>query len=206
MDKQKQLEDSKKKMQKDTSLPLRTQATNLVFGEGDPDTEIMFIGEGPGFYEDQKGRPFVGNAGAFLNQLITSAGLIREKVFITNVVHHRPPQNRDPEPDEIKAYGLYLDQMIDIIGPKIIVTLGRFSMGKFLPSAKITGVHGKKFDVNWEGEDLVVVPMYHPAAGLRNPSVKVQTVEDFKKLPGILEEIKNKESSKKEEVEQMQLV
>ena len=206
MDKQKQLDDLKEKMQEDTSLPLRTQATNLVFGEGDHEAEVMFIGEGPGFYEDQKGRPFVGNAGAFLNQLITSAGLIREKVFITNVVHHRPPQNRDPEPNEIKAYELYLDQMIDIISPKIIVTLGRFSMGKFLPSARITGVHGKKFDVNWEGEDLVVVPMYHPAAGLRNPSVKVQTVEDFKKLPGILEEIKNKESSKKEEVEQMQLV
>ena len=193
-------------MREDKNLPLRKGATQLVFGVGDPETEIVFIGEGPGYYEDQKGEPFVGNAGAFLNQLLSSAGLTRQEVFITNVVHHRPPQNRDPEPDEIKAYGLYLDQMIDIISPKIIVTLGRFSMGKFLPSARITGVHGKKFDVNWEGEDLVVVPMYHPAAGLRNPSVKEQTVEDFKKLPGILEEIKNKESSKKEEVEQMQLV
>src|SRR3990167_10401484 len=206
MDKQEKLNELKKRMADDTALRLRKGATNLVFGEGSSETEIMFIGEGPGYYEDQKGRPFVGNAGAFLNQLLTTAGLIREKVFITNVVHHRPPQNRDPEPDEIKAYGLYLDQMIDIIGPKIIFPLGRFSMGKFLPSARITGVHGKKFDVNWEGDVLVIVPMYHPAAGLRNPSVKEQTVEDFKKLPGILEEIKNKESSKKEKVEQMQLV
>jgi len=192
MDKQEKLNELKKRMADDTALPLRKGATNLVFGEGSSETEIMFIGEGPGYYEDQKGRPFVGNAGAFLNQLLTTAGLIREKVFITNVVHHRPPQNRDPEPDEIKAYGLYLDQMIDIISPKIIVTLGRFSMGKFL--------------VNWEGDVLVIVPMYHPAAGLRNPSVKEQTVEDFKKLPGILEGVKNKESSKKEKVEQMQLV
>ncbi|KKQ97694.1 MAG: Phage SPO1 DNA polymerase-related protein [Candidatus Woesebacteria bacterium GW2011_GWB1_39_12] len=206
MNKQEQLNKLKVQMREDKNLPLRKGATQLVFGVGDPETEIVFIGEGPGYYEDQKGEPFVGNAGAFLNQLLSSAGLTRQEVFITNVVHHRPPQNRDPEPDEIKAYGLYLDQMIDIISPKIIVTLGRFSMGKFLPSARITGVHGKKFDVNWEGEDLVVVPMYHPAAGLRNPSVKEQTVEDFKKLPGILEEIKNKESSKKEEVEQMQLV
>src|SRR3989344_5918735 len=206
MDKQEQLGELKKKMFLDETLPLRKGASQLVFGEGDPESEIMFIGEGPGYHEDQKGRPFVGNAGAFLNQLLITAGLIREKVFITNVVHHRPPQNRDPEPDEIKAYGLYLDQMIDIISPKIIVTLGRFSMGKFLANAKITGVHGKKFDVNWEGDVLFIVPMYHPAAGLRNPSVKEQTVEDFKKLPGILEGVKNKESSKKEKVEQMQLV
>src|SRR3989337_2731256 len=206
MDKQEKLNELKKRMADDTALPLRKGATNRVLGEGSSETEIMFIGEGPGYYEDQKGRPFVGNAGAFLNQLLTTAGLTREKVFITNVVHHRPPQNRDPEPSEIAAYQPYLNEMIDIIDPKIIVTLGRFSMGKFLPNAKITSVHGKKFDVNWKGKNLVAVPMYHPAAGLRSVDVKQQTLDDFKKLPGILEATRNKDNNKKEEVKQMTLV
>ena len=206
MTKKEKLQKLKDSMQRDMALPLRKGATQLVFGEGDPETEIMFIGEGPGYWEDQKGSPFVGNAGAFLNQLLITAGLTREKVFITNVVHHRPPQNRDPEPSEIAAYQPYLNEMIDIIDPKIIVTLGRFSMGKFLPNAKITSVHGKKFDVNWKGKNLVAVPMYHPAAGLRSVDVKQQTLDDFKKLPGIVEETRNKDNNKKEEVKQMTLV
>ena len=207
MDKQEQLGELKKKMFLDETLPLRKGASQLVFGEGDPESEIMFIGEGPGYHEDQKGRPFVGNAGAFLNQLLITVGLDRKKVFITNVVHHRPPQNRDPEPAEIEAYQFYLDDMINIINPKIIITLGRFSMGKFLPAARITGVHGKKFEVEWKGKKKIVVPMYHPAAGLRNPDVKRQTIEDFKGLPGILETAKKEvESEKKEEAEQITLV
>ena len=202
------LSELKTKMKNDKSLPLRSNATNLVFGEGNPETEVMFIGEGPGYWEDQKGIPFVGNAGAFLNQLIVRVGLSREEVFITNVVHHRPPENRDPEPSEVAAYQPYLDEMIKIIEPEIIVTLGRFSMGKFLPNARISSVHGKKFDVNWKGRELVIVPMYHPAAGLRATGVKEQTIEDFKKLSEILKEVNDNESEKSNEStgEQMQLV
>jgi len=197
------LSELKTKMKNDKSLPLRSNATNLVFGEGNPETEVMFIGEGPGYWEDQKGIPFVGNAGAFLNQLIVTAGLTRE-----DVVHHRPPENRDPEPSEVAAYQPYLDEMIKIIEPEIIVTLGRFSMGKFLPNARISSVHGKKFDVNWKGRELVIVPMYHPAAGLRATGVKEQTIEDFKKLSEILKEVNDNESEKSNEStgEQMQLV
>jgi len=204
MDKQEKLNELKKKMLEDDSLPLKKGAKNLVFGVGDPETEVLFIGEGPGFWEDQKGIPFVGNAGAFLNQLLDYAKLNREKVYITNVVHHRPPQNRDPEPEEIAAYQPYLDQIIEIIDPKVIVTLGRFSMAKFLPNAKITLVHGKKFDVDWKGKKIVVVPMYHPAAGLRSSQIKSQTIEDFKKLAAIIANLEGEE--KQSQIEQMNLI
>lgn len=204
--KQKLLDKLRDKMREDLTLPLRKSTKNLVFGGGNPDSEIMFIGEGPGYWEDQKGLPFVGNAGAFLNQLLINSGLNREKVFITNVVHHRPPQNRDPEPAEIAAYQPYLDEMINVIDPKIIVTLGRFSLAKFLPNARITSVHGKKFETNWKGKSLVIVPMYHPAAGLRSTDVKQKTIEDFKRLPEILTEVKSKIVDKKEKAEQMNLI
>lgn len=205
-DKVKLLEILKRKMEKDDSLPLKKGATQLVFGVGDPDSPIVFIGEGPGYWEDKKGIPFVGNAGAFLNQLLLYANLKREKVFITNVIHYRPPQNRDPEAYEIEAFQPYLDKIIDIIKPKVVVSLGRFSMAKFLPNTRITSVHGKKFSVGWKNINLVVVPMYHPAAGLRNPDIKFQTIEDFKKLPIILEEVNKEEEVKKKEVKQMSLV
>ena len=197
-EKTKLLDELREKMKNDKTLPLRRGASNLVFGEGNPDCQIMCIGEGPGYWEDQKGRPFVGNAGAFLNQLLVDAGYKREDVFITNVVHFRPPENRDPLPEEIAAFAEYLDQMIEIINPQVIVTLGRFSMGKFLPAARITGVHGKKYNVKWNDKSLIVVPMYHPAAGLRNPAVKEQTITDFKKLPDILKESKDKAETLKE--------
>lgn len=203
MSKQKQLDDLKKAMNEDESLPLKKGATNLVFGSGDPDTEILFIGEGPGYWEDQKSIPFVGNAGKLLDNLLYSIKLDRKGVFITNVVHHRPPENRDPEPSEIEAYGKYLDKIIKIIKPKVIVTLGRFSMAKFLPNVKISSVHGKRYDVTWEGKDLIVVPMYHPAAGLRSLDVKQKLIDDFKNLPVLLEE---ERKVKKEEVEQMELI
>lgn len=207
------LQSLKEDMNKDLSLPLKKGATNLVFGEGNPDCQIMCIGEGPGYWEDQKGRPFVGNAGAFLNQLLLDAGYKREEVFITNVVHYRPPENRDPFPEEISAFAFYLDKMIDIINPEVIVTLGRYSMGKFLPNARISAVHGKKYIADWKGKNLVVVPMYHPAAGLRNPAVKEQTIADFKKLPEILKEVKTKIKTEVEinekdvnKIEQMNLI
>jgi DNA polymerase len=200
------LSELKDNMNGDQKLTLRAGDTNLVFGEGNEDANIMFIGEGPGFWEDKKGIPFVGNAGAFLNQLIIAAGLTRDSVFITNVVHHRPPSNRDPLPSEISAYQPYLDQMIEIINPKIIITLGRFSMGKFLPNVRITSVHGKKFEIEWKEKKLLVVPMYHPAAGLRSTDVKNQTIEDFRKLPKIIAELEKESQVFRERTEQMSLV
>lgn len=206
INKQERLDELKKRMLEDIRLPLRACATNLVFGNGNPYTEILFIGEGPGYWEDQKGEPFVGNAGKLLDSLLLSIKVERGDVYITNVVHHRPPDNRDPLPSEIEAYGKYLDRIIKIIDPKIVVTLGRFSMAKFLPNAKISGVHGRKFDVDWNGKYIVVVPMYHPAAGLRSLEVKQHLINDFKKLPEILEEIKNEVVVSKEKVEQMNLI
>jgi DNA polymerase len=188
------------KMKADKALPLQEGATNLVFGAGNPAAEIMLIGEGPGYWEDQKGKPFVGNSGKFLDQLLHSIKLPREMVFITNVVNYRPPENRDPLPEEIAAFKPYIDKMIEIIEPKIIITLGRFSMAKFIPGVKISDVHGKEKMIDWEGRKVVVVPMYHPAAGLRNGEVKRRTVEDFSKIPDILTE------TKQIEVEQMELI
>src|SRR3989344_1232517 len=131
MGKKEKLDEIRKRMNEDKSLPLRSGATQLVFGDGNPETDILFIGEGPGYWEDQKGLPFVGNAGKLLDQLLYSIKLDRTKDYITNVVHHRPPENRDPEPEEISSYKPYLDGIIQIIDPKVIVTLGRFSMAKF---------------------------------------------------------------------------
>lgn len=199
-EKQKELAKLKEKMKNDSSLPLKKGATNLVFGEGSFNSKVIFVGEGPGHWEDKKGRPFVGRAGAFLNQLLRSIKVPRKDVFITNVVHHRPPGNRDPELEEIKAYGRYLDKMIEIINPKAIVTLGRFSMAKFLPGTKISRIHGKPRKVDWKGKEIVIVPMYHPAAGLRNSNIKRQTFDDFKVLPEVLVE------ASKIEIEQMDLV
>lgn len=187
MNKRTELVELKKKMLSDSSLPLLKGANSLVFGEGTSDTKIMLIGEGPGFHEDQEGRPFVGRAGALLNQLLESIELDRSKVFITNVVHHRPPENRDPLPAEISAYGKYLDQMIDIIIPKVIITLGRFSMGKFIPDTNITNAHGLPHKVIWKENEIVVIPMYHPAAGLRNPAFKDALFVDFAKAKELID-------------------
>src|SRR3989304_9851278 len=122
------LRELKKKMKEDMSLPLRKSGTNLFFGEGSADAKLLFLGEGPGYFEDQKGRPFVGNAGALLNQLLYSIKLPREEVFITNVICYRPPENRDPLPEEIAAFEPYIDEMIEVIKPKVIVTVGRGCM------------------------------------------------------------------------------
>ena len=178
-----QLNKLKKEMEKDVGLPLKKGSTNLVFGEGSENAQIMFIGEGPGYWEDVKGRPFVGPAGKFLDELLGVINLPRDSVFITNVICYRPPNNRDPSPEEIGAFQPYIDRMIGIINPQIIVTLGRFSMAKFIPGVKISAVHGKARNVYIKEKDIVVVPMYHPAAGLRRGEIKMQTIEDFKKLP-----------------------
>jgi uracil-DNA glycosylase len=149
-----------------------------VPGEGPAESEIMFIGEGPGFYENEQGRPFVGQAGKFLDELLARAGLERSKVFITNVVKCRPPNNRDPEPLELAACNIYLDRQIEAINPLVIVTLGRFSMAKFMPTARISTVHGQAAWI----KGRLVVAMYHPAAALHQPNLKPVVEQDFSHL------------------------
>ena len=153
-----------------------------VPGEGPANAKIMFIGEGPGFYENEQGRPFVGAAGKFLEELLATIGLTREEVFICNVVKCRPPGNRDPEIDELTACSGYLERQIRAIQPAVIVTLGRFSMARFMPEAKISAVHGQARMI----DGRLVVAMFHPAAALHQPSLKQSIVEDFKKLPGLI--------------------
>ncbi len=153
-----------------------------VPGEGPPDAEIMFIGEGPGFHENMQGRPFVGAAGDLLVELLGAIGMKREQVFITNVVKCRPPGNRDPQPEELQACNPYLEQQIQIINPKVIVTLGRFSMARFIPQAKISEIHGQPVTV----KGMLVVPFFHPAAALHRPSLRPVVEQDFAKLPELI--------------------
>lgn len=152
---------------------------NAVPGEGPPNAEMMFIGEGPGFHENEQGRPFVGAAGRFLEELLASIGMTREQVFIANVVKCRPPGNRDPMTEELAACDPYLERQIQAINPKVIVTLGRYSMKKFMPNAKVSQVHGQA--INLKGR--LVVPFYHPAAALHQPSLRQTVEDDFAKLP-----------------------
>ncbi|MGA2491008.1 MAG: uracil-DNA glycosylase [Anaerolineales bacterium] len=157
---------------------------NAVPGEGPADAEIMFIGEGPGFYENEQGRPFVGPAGNFLNELLAEAGLKRSEVWIGNVVKCRPPGNRDPLPEELAACNEYQERQIAAINPKIIITLGRYSMGKFMPGAKISSVHGQMRRVG----DRFVIAMFHPAAALHQAALKPAIQKDFGQLPKLLEQ------------------
>lgn len=180
MDKVAALKELETEAAKDGSLPL--QESNFVFGEGNPEAEVVFIGEAPGFNEDRLKRPFVGQAGQLLDRLFASIGWQRADVYITNIVKRRPPGNRDPLPTEIDAYKPYLTRQIEIIDPKVIVTLGRFSMNHFLPAAKITRDEGKVFRI---GRRLIV-PLFHPAAALRADSVYRALGESFKKLPAVI--------------------
>ena len=157
-----------------------------VPGEGPANAEILFIGEGPGFHENEQGRPFVGAAGKFLEELLGKVGLQRDQVFITNVVKCRPPGNRDPQPEEVETCTqAYLDRQIQAINPKVIVTLGRYSMGLFIPNVKISNVHGQAMQVRGR----LVVPMYHPAAALHQGSLKPVIESDFTKLPGLIAKV-----------------
>ena len=167
-----------------TKCALSESRKKTVAGEGPADAEILFIGEGPGFHEDEQGRPFVGASGKFLDQLLEQAGLSRPDVFIANVVKCRPPGNRDPQPDELAACDVFLEEQIDAISPSIIVTLGRISMGKYVPGVKITSVHGTMHRIG----DRFVIPMYHPAAALHQPALKPSIMADFANLPDQLEE------------------
>lgn len=191
MTKKEKLDALKKEVQENKSLPLRDQATQLVFGVGNAEAEILFIGEAPGFYEDQKGEPFVGAAGKLLDQSLQSIEVKREDVFITNVVMFRPPNNRDPLPAELEAFDEYIKKIVEIIKPKLIVTLGRFSMAKFLSNVKITQVHGKLYRKSFGNQKIYIIPMFHPAAALRNPPVMESFKNDFLRLPKALAKIES---------------
>lgn len=155
-------------------------------GDGNLDAEIVLIGEAPGKNEDEQGLPFVGAAGKFLNEMLSSAGLARSDVYITNIVKYRPPNNRDPLPDEKKSFWPYLVRQLDVIRPKVVVTLGRHSMEYFLPDQKISMVHGQPKRIRFGEDKLVIVPLYHPAAALYNGSMRQTLIEDFIKLPKII--------------------
>lgn len=191
---------------------LRDQATQLVFGDGDINSDIVFIGEAPGKKEDETGLPFVGAAGKFLNEMLASIGLARNKVYITNIVKYRPPKNRDPLADEKQAFWPYLMRQLDVIAPKLVVTLGRHSMEYFLPNQKISAIHGEpqkikvRFNriVKLQGRDdsasdivagqvitsLTILPLFHPAAALYNGGLRQTLLADFAKIPTILKNIK----------------
>ena len=174
-----------------TDCELHQGRNNAVSGEGAADAELMFIGEGPGSQEDLQGRPFVGPAGRFLDELLASIGLRREQVFIANMVKCRPPQNRDPLPGEIDACSKYLNRQIELINPTLIVTLGRFSLTRFFPGESITRARGRLR----EREGRRIYPIMHPAAALYRQEMRSSIVEDFKRIPDILEEARRQPGS-----------
>ncbi len=175
--------------------------THAVPGEGPEDAEIMFIGEGPGFHEDRQGRPFVGAAGNFLNELLAEIDLARENVYITNVVKCRPPGNRDPQPEEIEACRPYLDQQIDLLRPRLVVTLGRFSMQRYFPGASISRIHGQPKRVG----SVIYYPMFHPAAALHQPRWRTLVEEDMLKIPDLLSKLDEIEEEEAEPPQAQQL-
>ncbi|HSX27726.1 MAG TPA: uracil-DNA glycosylase [Patescibacteria group bacterium] len=164
---------------------LREGATQLVFGDGNPDAEIVFIGEAPGKNEDEQGKPFVGAAGKFLNEMLEMIGMKRPDVYITNIVKYRPPNNRDPYPEEKQAFLPYLKEQLKVLKPKLIVTLGRHSMDVLLPGLMISQVHGQP--KRFEGQ--IYLPLFHPAAALYNGAMRQTLIDDFAKIPLILEKI-----------------
>jgi uracil-DNA glycosylase len=201
-EKQQALEVLATRMCDELTYDLKKTAQRCVPGEGDANADILFIGEAPGRDEDNCGRPFVGRSGQLLRANIRRMGWKEEDVFIANVVKHRPPENRDPTPEEIEMCRPYLDEQINIIEPKLIVTVGRFSMGKFFPGEKISGIHGKVFKVNWNDRSFYVFPLYHPAAALRSTAMRQAFERDFDKLPKVLEWIKQGGKTKIDEIKE----
>jgi len=187
------------KIAKDIKLcqacPLFQNTTNSVPGQGNPSAQVVFIGEAPGSTEDQKGIPFCGRSGQLLDRLLNAINLDRSEVFITNIAKHRPPGNRDPLPEEIIACTPFLRNQLLIIRPRIIVTLGRFALNYFFPADYISRVHGQVKNLSWEGLDLSLMPLYHPAAGLRNGTVLKDIKKDFVKLGLFLKTIRLKPST-----------
>jgi DNA polymerase len=171
---------------------LAKTATNLVMSRGNPDAEIVFVGEAPGKNEDLQGAPFVGAAGKFLDEMLRGIGLTIEQVYITNIVKYRPPNNRDPLPDEKKAFWPFLVRELQVIQPKIVATLGRHSMEYFLPGKFISQIHGQPKRIKFGDQKLVILPLYHPAAALYNSGLKQTLIDDFENVPEIIKLIKGK--------------
>ncbi len=197
MDNQKKLDELKNKIETSGVTPeLKAQATQLVFGTGNPYADIVFIGEAPGKNEDLQGLPFVGAAGTFLNEMLDSIGMKREDIYITNIVKYRPPNNRDPLPEEKNDFLPYLQAQLEIIHPKIVVTLGRHSTNCFLPDLQISKAHGEpkriKLALKEHAGDvlpIVILPLYHPAAALYNGGMRATLLGDFARIPAILQKI-----------------
>ena len=195
--KQANLDELKDKIVADDICPeLARQATQLVFGDGNPDAKIVFIGEAPGKHEDVQGIPFVGAAGKFLNEMLESIGMNRSDIYITNIVKYRPPNNRDPLPEEKKAFLPYLQAQLEIIQPKIVATLGRHSMNCFLPDLQISKIHGQpkriKLKMKSSSSDvleIVILPLFHPAAALYNGGMRQTLIDDFAHIPNVIKAI-----------------
>ena len=196
MAKQDELDKIQQQIIVDKACPeLAAQATQLVFGDGSPDAKLVFIGEAPGKNEDLTGKPFVGAAGKFLNEMLASVGLERGDVYITNIVKYRPPDNRDPLPEEKKAFLPYLQAQLEVIQPVVVATLGRHSLNCFLPDAQISNVHGHPMRIslkfkngNGEGFPIVILPLFHPAAALYNGSMRTTLMDDFALVPVVLKQ------------------
>src|SRR5258708_970222 len=192
--KQEELDKIKQRIIDDKICPeLAAQATQLVFGDGNPDAKVVFIGEAPGKNEDLQGIPFVGAAGKFLNEMLAGIGLKREDIYITNIVKYRPPDNRDPFPEEKKAFLPYLQAQLEVIQPNVVATLGRHSMGCFLPDLQISQVHGqpKRIRLQLKGNKkdslaVVILPLFHPAAALYNGGLRQTLVDDFATIPAVI--------------------
>jgi DNA polymerase len=185
--KQAKLDDIQQQIIDDKATPeLALSATQLVFGDGNPEAEAVFIGEAPGKNEDLQGIPFVGAAGKFLNDMLEMIGLKRKDVYITNIVKYRPPNNRDPSPEEKQVFLPYLESQLEVINPVIVVTLGRHSLNCFLPDLQISKVHGQP--KRYKGR--VYLPLFHPAAALYNGSMRQTLIDDFALIPTIIQKIK----------------
>lgn len=215
MNKKEQLKKIAQQVEKCRQCLLYKTANKSVPGEGSPSAKILFIGEAPGYYEDQQGRPFVGRAGKLLDSCLKEIGLSRKEVFIANILKHRPPDNRDPLSEEITACRKWLDKQVELINPEFIATLGRFSMNKFLPGVFISQAHGQARWANFNKKKYLIFPLYHPAAALRNGNVMREFKKDFAKLKElmdnkekveILRQFEKEEKPEKEEKEQLSLL
>ena len=191
------LEDLEKQIKSCEFCALYRKRIQAVSGVGNPQAKIMFVGEGPGEKEDMEGKPFVGQAGQFLDEMLAVANLKREDAYITNIIKCRPPGNRDPKEEEIKACQPYLEKQIELIRPEVIITLGRHALAWFIPDRKISQVHGqlKRMVREETGETRLVFPLYHPAAALYHESMKNVLMSDFKRIPKVLEKIENLNNS-----------
>lgn len=194
MDKKQELDNLHKEWMENCGCELKKTATQAVPGEGNPESEIVFIGEAPGKSEDQQGKPFVGSAGKFLEEMLSIINFKREEIYITNIVKYRPPNNRDPLPEEKSACREWLLEELKIISPKLIVFLGRHAMNNFFPALQISQAHGKLLIKAFKGMSTkYFFPLYHPAAALYDGSMREILIEDFKKIPKVLKEIAKRE-------------